>query len=67
MLTHVVTADINAPETGMRVMQSAYALAAPFGATVVIRIIRGSVGWATDGFVTLPCGITKSRLTSSQG
>jgi hypothetical protein len=36
VLTRVVTADINAPETGMRVMQSAYALAAPFGATVVI-------------------------------
>jgi hypothetical protein len=36
VLTRVVTADINAPETGMRVMQSAYGLAAPFGATVVI-------------------------------
>jgi hypothetical protein len=36
VLTRVVTADINAPETGMRVMQAAYALAAPFGATVVI-------------------------------
>jgi hypothetical protein len=36
VLTRVVSADINAPETGMRVMQSAYALAAPFGATVVI-------------------------------
>jgi hypothetical protein len=36
VLTRVVTADINAPETGMRVMQAAYALAEPFGATVVI-------------------------------
>jgi AAA domain len=36
VLTRVVTADINAPETGMRVMQAVYALAAPFGATVVI-------------------------------
>jgi hypothetical protein len=36
VLTRVVSADINAPETGMRVMQSAYTLAAPFGATVVI-------------------------------
>ena len=36
VLTRVVAADINAPETGMRVMQAVYALAAPFGATVVI-------------------------------
>lgn len=36
VLTRVVVADINAPETGMRVMQSVYDLAAPFGATVVI-------------------------------
>jgi AAA domain len=36
VLTRVVVADINAPETGMRVMQAVYALAAPFGATVVI-------------------------------
>src|SRR6202007_2268256 len=35
-LPRVWTADINAPETGMRVMQAVYALAAPFGATVVI-------------------------------
>jgi hypothetical protein len=36
VLTRVVTADINAPETGMRVMQAVYALAAPFRATAVI-------------------------------
>ena len=36
VLTRVVAADINAPETGMRVMQAVYFLAAPFGATVVI-------------------------------
>jgi hypothetical protein len=36
VLTRVVSADINAPETGMRIMQAAYDLAAPFGATVVI-------------------------------
>jgi hypothetical protein len=36
VLTRVVTADINAPETGMRIMQAVYDLAAPFGATVVI-------------------------------
>jgi hypothetical protein len=36
VLTRVVAADINAPETGMRVMQAVYALGAPFGATVVI-------------------------------
>jgi hypothetical protein len=36
VLSRVVTADINAPETGMRIMQAVYALAAPFGATVVI-------------------------------
>jgi hypothetical protein len=36
VLTRVVTADINAPETGMRVMQAAYDLATPFGATLVI-------------------------------
>ena len=44
VLTRVVTADINAPETGMRVMQSAYALAAPFGATVVIAHHPGLSG-----------------------
>src|SRR5262249_36700293 len=36
VLTRVVAADINAPETGMRVMQAAYDLAEPFGATVVM-------------------------------
>jgi hypothetical protein len=36
VLTRVVSADINAPETGMRIMQAVYDLAAPFGATVVI-------------------------------
>jgi hypothetical protein len=44
VLTRVVTADINAPETGMRVMQSAYALATPFGATVVIAHHPGLSG-----------------------
>jgi hypothetical protein len=44
VLTRVVTADINAPETGMRVMQSVYALAAPFGATVVIAHHPGLSG-----------------------
>jgi hypothetical protein len=44
VLTRVVTADINAPETGMRVMQSAYALAAPFEATVVIAHHPGLSG-----------------------
>jgi hypothetical protein len=36
VLTRVVTADINAPETGMRIMQAVYDLASAFGATVVI-------------------------------
>src|SRR5262249_41121443 len=36
VLTRVIVADINAPETGMRVMQAVYALAAPFNATVAI-------------------------------
>jgi len=44
VLTRVVTADINAPETGMRVMQAAYELAVPFGATVVIAHHPGLTG-----------------------
>jgi hypothetical protein len=44
VLTRVVTADINAPETGMRIMQAVYDLAAPFGATVVIAHHPGLSG-----------------------
>jgi hypothetical protein len=44
VLTRVVTADINAPETGMRIMQAVYDLAAPFGATVVIAHHPGHNG-----------------------
>jgi hypothetical protein len=44
VLTRVVAADINAPETGMRVMQAVYALAAPFNATVVIAHHPGHSG-----------------------
>lgn len=44
VLTRVVVADINAPETGMRVMQAVYALAAPFRATVVIAHHPGLSG-----------------------
>lgn len=44
VLTRVITADINAPETGMRVMQAVYAVAAPFRATVVIAHHPGLSG-----------------------
>lgn len=44
VLTRVVTADINAPETGMRIMQAVYELAEPFGATVVIAHHPGLSG-----------------------
>src|SRR5262249_25587289 len=44
VLTRVVSADINAPETGMRIMQAVYDLAAPFNATVVIAHHPGLSG-----------------------
>jgi hypothetical protein len=44
VLTRVVTADINALETGMRIMHAVYELAAPFGATVVIAHHPGLSG-----------------------
>ena len=44
VLTRVIVADIYAPETGMRIMQAVYALAAPFRATVVISHHLGLSG-----------------------